>query len=566
MKTESPFDINLLTNVPAAPGIYLWKNKFDEVIYVGKAINLKKRMMQYFKGSINSYKTTSMLKHIYGFEFIISKNEKDALLLEQSYIKKLRPKYNILLMDDRSYPYLKIKQKDNGLSFTKIYTPTKDDETTIIVGPFVPSFGASKLGKILESIVCTENGLFIKRKDNEFWKTKFEQAKNILKNIKTFKNELVAKEETYATKYMFEESNRIKKVLNAISDFESKQFFILNKVDNFDAFCFKQNNDKFYVQGIFYRNGLQVGQIFENGNSSADLKTATESFLKHFYTRYLLPKYVVLNEDFQNPNLDIMDTKFLFPQKGELKAVMNYLEDSIKINIETYLQSENEIRNSLTDIANDLNIEKLANFVILDISHTGQENKIGAVNFYLNGKEYKPLHRYYKLSSNSTDDFTLMRKTINNIIEYKMLKNIEIDVIFVDGGKPQITAIKDILKTNNIDINVVGLVKNDAHMTSHIIFNNKEIYLTNQSSLDYLRRIQEQVDARAKIKLNKANHKLIMTDSLKEIPNINEQKIKQLLNYFKSYENIKNASLKELEETLSKKDAKNVYEHFLFKK
>ncbi len=177
--------ILMLKNVSTSPGVYLWKDAKQNVLYVGKAKNLRKRMLQYFDGAINSYKTNKLVSLIYDFDVYICKTNKEALLLEKAMIDRYNPEFNILLLDDRKYPYLKVQLlKDSLLINLSRKVNAKDSKNTFYYGPFPSGYGAKPILKLLQHETLYENGLLIKNKDYNFWINQFNKIKEIL----SFKN------------------------------------------------------------------------------------------------------------------------------------------------------------------------------------------------------------------------------------------------------------------------------------------------------------------------------------------------------------------------------------------
>lgn len=564
VKKDFNFDINRLKNIPQSPGVYFWKDVLGNIIYVGKAINLQKRMQQYFKGSVNSYKTEIMVKKIADFEVHFANNEKDALLMEQTYIKQIRPAYNILLMDDKVYPYLKIQLMSDRIKYSTIYKHVNQDKNTIVIGPFVPAHGIKKLREILENQTLYQNGLLIKNSDSDFWQKKFNFVEKMLNNVENYKKILNEKIAHETTNYNYESASQIDRVIQVLNTFSNEQLALIKKYKSIDVFVFKAIGKTLHIFSLFYRNGLQIGQLFDSAYFELSVEDAILQFLKNHYVKHVVPQFVVLPYEYNN--IELKGLKFIFPQKAELKKIIDYAFKSLESHIHLQQSSKKQIKDNLIELSNILNLKRVYNFIILDISHSNQNEKIGAVNFYLKGQEYRAFNRYFNLVSASSAENYLMSELAEKYLKTFVLKDIYLDVIFVDGGIIQVNAVKSVLKKFKLNLPVIGLVKNNKHMTENIYYNQRKIEINNENLLNYFRQIQERVDAKAKYKFNKKHRSNIFVEPLMELPNIGYKKVNALLKVFKSYENISKANLTELEKVLGKKDSKTIYEYYLLKK
>ena len=265
--------IEKLKNIPSNPGVYLWKDKNNRIIYVGKAINLKKRMNQYFKGSINSYKTTKLVEEIANFDYIICNNNKEALILEKNLIEKYNPEYNILLLDDRGYPYIKLKLTNKlEITFTKKINHYKN-ENEIYYGPFPDNYGASTILKLLQRESFYKDGLPITNVDQNYWKEQFERIKNILsfKNS-LYLNELKNKMLKAAEYEQFELALEYKKNIEYLNKMKENQIVELQNQKNIDAFIYKIIDDKIHILFSFYRWGILINQDYQNIEIHIDWK------------------------------------------------------------------------------------------------------------------------------------------------------------------------------------------------------------------------------------------------------------------------------------------------------
>lgn len=557
---KSNFDITRLNDIPESAGVYLWKDKTGLIMYVGKAKKLKTRMMQYFKGSVNSYKTSTMVEKIADFECVFTKDEKEALLVEQTYIKKYRPSYNILMMDAKKYPYIKVELTSKKLIIKKVYEVAKNTKSCVYYGPFVPSTGINALLNSLQSTAFYERGILVDHYTYDDWKIKFELIVDALEHIPQYIKYLENKINLYNEESNYEASQELWKTVGPLRYYNDKQIVEITKYESIDVFAFKAIENTLYVSVFFYRNGLQISRLFEQATFDLTFEEAASEFLKKFYAKHLVPKFICLDTELEN--IDFNLTKIRTPKQGELKLIIDSCTTNLNTNIHFLLNKANKSIKILHDIEEITGIKKLRNFIILDNSHNNSKSKIGAINFYRNGIEDNKYNRYYNLDIDSTGDYYLMQESLNKYIKSGLLESLEIDVIFVDGGKAQISSIERVLKNNDCWYNIIGLVKNDKHMTDHMIYNGQKIDIKNSKTLNYLRNIQELVDSKAKYKFNKKFNTLITTESLLEIPGITQEKINKLLHTFEKYEHIKEAQYWQLELVLGAKDGKSVFDYF----
>ncbi|MDJ1645877.1 GIY-YIG nuclease family protein [Mycoplasma sp. M5725] len=543
-------EIRQLDSVLNSPGIYIWLDANQEIMYIGKAIKLKNRMKQYFKGRINSFKTETMVNKIYYFSVMYTRNEREALKLEQELIKKHRPRYNILLLDDRKYPYLNINYSSKTLLFKRIY---HSKDTGFTFGPFIPHGGIKQLIDNLSSKYLYENGIKIKIVDEKYWESKYNEIIFKLKNIKKFKTELENNIEKYSNNLEFELANEDNKLLETLNSFNDVQNIEINKTNNIDVLAFEKNDDILYVQTLYYRGGMQLSSNFIIAKTELNFANSINEYIFNNY--YNSDTQLILDTNIKDIILE--NYKITFPQRGELKMVFDLCKLNLSNNIKTFISQQKTAKNILLMFNKLLKI-KINNFLILDISHTSQKDKIGAINTYINGILQNNLNRYFKLSSKSNSDFYLMKELGEIITKHHLISNWNIDTIFVDGAKAQIKAIKE---TINNEINIIGIVKNEYHIAKYLIFKNIPIFIENSNLLNYIKNIQYKVDKLAKIKMNKAKIKSYFVDTLLNIPGIGEATVNKLISNFSTYEAIENASLNELCECVGNKFGKKIYDY-----
>ncbi|UWD34148.1 GIY-YIG nuclease family protein [Mesomycoplasma molare] len=498
--------------VPESPGVYLWKNKEQETIYIGKSKNLKNRMSQYFKGTKNSRYTYKMVEEIVSFEFFVTKNEKEALLLELDLITNQNPKYNILLKNNKRYPYLVIKK---GKKLTiKIENEYKKEKSSFYFGPFPPNYGLSYISDYLKQHFLYENGLEI---DEKKWnptlvEEKYAKIKEILtKNQKSFALYLEKKYKEYIL-----DDNKLELALqirkfkeNLEKNTDQEQNIQLQIEEDVDFFDIREFKNSYSISVFSFRYGNLLSIQKENYKKSLELNFFLLEYLEKYYQTHFLPNKIVLNNQFENNNFSLLEEnifkKIVFPKKGTFKKVSEWIEENSKKEIENtkFLEEENKKEEILLDLQEKLGLKKLNNFIIIDNSFERHRFPVSVILFYKNGENIEK-HNFLKFHNNlnySSDD-----KFINLGIKEFFNKNskLKIDLIFVDGGQIQINSALKALEINNIP--VFGLKKDDKHKTKEIVDINNKKYVVKENTFLFLSNIQEKVDEIAKKFHNKLSN------------------------------------------------------------
>ncbi|WP_406616688.1 GIY-YIG nuclease family protein [Mycoplasmopsis adleri] len=557
-----------LKTVSTNPGIYLWKDENDNVLYVGKAKNLRNRMHQYFEGAINSYKTNKLVDNIHNFETYITKTNKEALLLERRLIEKYNPEYNILLLDDRRYPYLKIQLLKNGLDISLSRKISQQNQlNTYYYGPFPLGYGSTILLKWLQRIALYENGLKIQNNDPEFWKSQFLKIKEILsfKNNK-YLDELKTKMLEAAKQEQFEVALDLKNTLNFLNKYKEDQIIELSQTNNIDVFTYKIDNNVIFITLLFYRFGILINKENIIIPININVEESLRYFLEHYYQNKILPDFFIVEDKFMQLNLNFGDDyKFVSPKIGANKKVLELgllnLEDYYK-NEHLNVESVNEKAKSMLDALKQyVPIDDLTNIVIFDNSNLNNTIPVGVAITYTNGIKNKSLYRKFNLDEDSTRhaDVEYMKQSITRFFTSdKNSKNY--NLIIVDGGLAQVKEAKKALMMLDLNIPVIGLVKDDNHKTRALIdLNQNEIYFKNQELFNFMSEIQIEVDRFAKSHLRKRHKISSLEGSLSKIKGLGKVMEKKLLEHFKDYSSIYNASLEELEKVVPKNIALKIF-------
>ncbi|WP_406613633.1 GIY-YIG nuclease family protein [Mycoplasma corogypsi] len=561
-----------LKNVPKQPGVYLWKNAQNEVIYVGKSKNLFHRMHQYFEGSINSYKTTKMVSQICDFDIFVVKSDKEAYILERNYIETYNPKYNLQLLDDKRYPYLNISF-NNNLYIKSTFRITKSTPNNFYFGPFTRRSNLRELVHILQRLFLYKNGLPILNETPEFWKNKFEAVIETLK----LKNSDILKQIHQkmldaSDNLNFELALEYKKALNVLNELKERQISELTNFKNIDVFSFKEKDNYLFILIVVYRFGVQISHFSFDLQLVDNLIHTIDSFIEQYYEFNEIPDTIVLNSEFQGNDFNsLFANKIVYPKIGILKQLIMQADQNNIINqslIDQYKLKE-ELNVAFWDEMRSIFGENVYNQTIYLFDNSTINNQIpsGVAVAYRQGKEAKSLYRKFNHTQyfeklKGQGDVQLMYLTATRF--FYSDKNIlsDGDIIICDGGFAQIQQVLYALKENQIStkIQVFGLVKDDKHRTRKLV--NKGGIEINVSKLvfNFLARMQVEVNRFAKSFMRKRHTKSNFSSQLQQIKGIGLSTEQKLLATFETYSNIYNASEEELAKVVGKKVAKNIKE------
>ena len=599
------FDIQeQLKKLPAEPGVYLMKDENDKVIYVGKAISLKNRVRQYFQSSKNhTSKVKSMVKNIYKFEYIITDSELEALILECNLIKQYRPKYNVLLRDDKTYPYIKVTLNEDYPRVLKVRQVIKDkakyfgpytnttavnDTLEIIrniypirtcnidiekaiknkvrpclnkhikkcVGPCTGEVSKEEYGKMIDEII-----LFLSGKEEK-----------LIELLKEKMNKCAAD-------FNFEDAAMYRDKIKSLEDMIQKQKIDLGSSDlNQDVIAMARAHDEACVQVFFIRNGKIVGRehyILE-GVMDSSRESILSSFVKQFYmAQDYIPKEIIIEDEVEDSFVleEWLSSKkgqkviIKVPQKGEKKSLVEmvrknaveYLEKFSNMNKLKYQKSIGALEELKTLIDLENIPKRIESF---DISNIQGVDSIGSMVVFTDGKKDKKEYRRYKIKTVvGPNDYDSMAEIVERRLKYGDLP----DLILLDGGKGQVSSVKKVLDKYNVNIPLWGMYKDDKHKTKGLISQEKEIELDKTSNLyRFVASIQEEVHNYAISYHRSLRNKSLTKSVLDDIQGVGEKRKKALLTHFKNIEEIKTATFEELLEVegMNKTSAENVYNFF----
>ena len=599
------FDIQEhLKQLPAEPGVYLMKDKFDNIIYVGKAKILKNRVRQYFQSSKNhSSKVKSMVKNIDKFEYIITDSELEALILECNLIKKYKPKYNVLLRDDKTYPYIKVTTNEDFPRVLKVRKVIKDKAKYF--GPYTNTTAVNDTLDIIKNIypirTCNIDieraiktnmrpclNLHIKRCVGPCTgNVTKEEYNKMIEEIILF---LSGKEEKLidilkekmnkcAMDFNFEEAAIYRDKIKNLEDMMEKQKIDTSTSDlNQDVIAMARAHDEACVQVFFVRNGKIVGRehFILEGVMDSTRESILGSFVKQFYMEQeYVPKEIIIEDEIEDSFIlsEWLSSKkgqkvtIRVPQKGEKKSLIEmvrknaieYLEKFSDMNKRKYEKSIG----ALEELKQILNLDNIPKRIeSFDISNIQGVDSIGSMVVFTNGKKDKKEYRRYKIKTViGPNDYDSMAEIVERRLKYGDFP----DLMLLDGGKGQVSAVKKVLNKYNVEIPLWGMYKDDKHRTKGLISQEKEIELDRTSNLyRFVASIQEEVHNYAISYHRSLRNKSLTKSELDDIQGIGEKRKKALLNHFKDIEAIKKATFEELLEVegMNKTSSESVYNYF----
>ncbi|MCR2043959.1 excinuclease ABC subunit UvrC [Anaerosalibacter massiliensis] len=610
-----------LKKLPDKPGVYIMKNENGEVIYVGKAISLKKRVRQYFQSSRNNtLKVRTMVKNISEFEYIIVDNEVEALILEANLIKKHKPKYNVLLRDDKQYPYIKITTNEKYSRVIKTRKILKDGAKYF--GPYPSGYAVNDTLDIIRTLypirTCKlklDGTKVINRPCLNYYigrclapcqgnvdENKYmEMIDEIIMFLNGREEKLVEvienKMEEAAKNLDFENAAKYRDQINSLRVILEKQKIVsTNNLTDQDIIGMARGVENICIQVFFIRNGKIMGRehFFISNVENTERAEILSSFIKQFYlgTAYV-PKEIFIEEDFED--IDVV-SKWLsekrgsrvsirIPKRGEKSRLMEMVRKNAIDTLNQYDQSviirKREEEEPLEELARVMDLDEVPfRIEAFDISNIQGVEPVGSMVVFEKGVPKKSDYRRFKIKTViGPDDYASMEEVIKRrfrrgLEEKELIKenNIKVkgfsvfpDLIMIDGGKGQVNVVERILFQMNIEIPVCGLVKDEHHNTRGIIYKNKEISLEkNSTTFRFITRIQDEAHRFAISYHRSLRSKKIFKSVLDDIKGIGDKRKKALLKTFGSIEGIKKASMEELKdvEGMNKTAAEEVYNFF----
>ena len=575
-----------LALVPTKPGSYQMKNKDGVIIYVGKAKNLQGRLRSYFTRTVTG-KTKMLVEDIDDFEYIVTSSELESLILEITLIKKYDPKYNILLRDDKTYPYIELtKEKYPRLKVVRNVKRRKDKN--YLFGPY-PNVSAARstvdmLNRLyplrkcetLKKDVCLYYhiheclGYCKKNVDmNEIINMTSEITSflrgNASKVISKIEDEMMAA----SLKMNYERAKELKEMLDNVNITLNKQKIDLNDNYNFDLFNYYTDKNYLSIQIFFVRNGLLTGRHEEIIPTILEEDELLEYIIKFYERNPILPKELLVPDRLDKELLeDYLKIKVITPQRGKLASLLNLALENAKLKLdaeeETIKKNDDERYGAIEELKTLLNLSKVSRMESFDNSHLFGTFYVGGMVVFNDFLPMKNEYRKFKISTDVKDDLGAMREVLYRRYYKVLMEDLEKpDLIVMDGGKTQIAVCKEIIEQLGLNIPIIGLVKNNKHQTSEIMNENFEVLpVKKDSSLFlFLTRIQDEVHRYAITYHRNIKAKGALSSLLDVVPGIGEVKKKELLKTYGSLKKMKEATVEELETIVNKDVAKNLFSY-----
>ncbi len=573
-----------LINIPNKPGSYQFKNKEGIVIYVGKAKDLKKRVSSYFSGS-HDMKTSRLVMNISDIEYIITSSELDALLLELNLIKKYNPRYNILLTDDKTYPYIEITSEKHPKI---VVTRNINKNSRLLFGPY-PNVSAARntvqlLNKIYPLRKCEKlpkrECLYyhmgqclapcIKEVNEDEYKDIVNQVKRFLKGdiketIKILEGYMLVASENLE----FERALEYKKTIESIKTTTNRQKINLNDMKDRDIVGYFYNEYLISIEIFFIRNGKINARHQAMFEYYDEPHLVIENYLAQFYQKEKIPREIFVPKELSTDTLvEYLKTKIVKPQKGDkyklLQLAVLNAEQALIEKTDIVKREIDRTVGSIEKLGELLSISAPYRIEAFDNSNLFGMDAVSSMVVFINGKPAKKEYRKYKVQTldNKASDYHTMKEVIYRRYYRVLMDNLEPPgLILVDGGSQQINAAKEILESLDLKIPIAGLVKDDKHSTNHLLNHNLvQIPIDKTSNVFHLiTRIQDEAHRFAIDYHKKVRSKGVFNSALDDIEGLGQKSKEKLLKHFKSVNLIKLATLDEIKALgISEKAANNL--------
>lgn len=576
--------------LPTSPGCYIHKDKNGTIIYVGKAKNLRNRVRSYFRGSHDT-KTEALVSEIVDFEFIVTESNIEALLLEINLIKENKPKYNIMLKDDKSYPFIKIT---NERYPRLIITRQVKKDGGLYFGPYPDVGAANEIKRLLDRIFpfrkCTNPpskvcfyyhigqcvAHTICKKDEAYFKAMAQEVSDFLKGQDDkIIDDLKGKMAVAAQSMEFERAAEYRDLIQAIGTLRTKQRVMAKDLQNRDVFGYYVDKGWMCVQVFFVRQGKLIER---DVNLFPYYNDPDEDFLTYvgqFYQEksHLVPNEILIPQDIDEEAVKaLVDTKILKPQRGEKKQLVNLAIKNARVSLEQKFnlleKSVEKTQGAIENLGRLLQIPTPVRIESFDNSNIMGTSPVSAMVVFVNGKPSKKDYRKYKIKTVvGPDDYASMREVIRR--RYGRVQRDGLtppDLIVIDGGQGQVNIAKQVIQEElGLDIPIAGLQKNDKHQTHELLFGDPlEVVELSRNSQEFflLQRIQDEVHRFAITFHRQLRSKNSFSSQLDGIEGLGPKRKQNLMKYFKSLTKIKEASVDEIVEVgIPRAVAESVHQH-----
>ena len=560
--------------LPTSPGCYIHKDKNGTIIYVGKAKNLRNRVRSYFRGSHDT-KTEALVSEIVDFEFIVTESNIEALLLEINLIKENKPKYNIMLKDDKSYPFIKIT---NERYPRLIITRQVKKDGGLYFGPYPDVGAANEIKRLLDRIfpfrkctnppskVCFYYHLgqcmahTVCHKDEAYFKGMAQEVSDFLKGQDDkIIDELKLKMNTAAQNMEFERAAEYRDLIQAIGTLRTKQRVMAKDLQNRDVFGYYVDKGWMCVQVFFVRQGKLIER---DVNLFPYYNDPDEDFLTYvgqFYQEksHLIPNEILIPQDIDEEAVKaLVDTKVLKPQRGEKKQLVNLAIKNARVSLEQKFnlleKSMEKTQGAIENLGKLLQIPTPVRIESFDNSNIMGTSPVSAMVVFVNGKPSKKDYRKYKIKTVvGPDDYASMREVIRRRYSRVMRDGLmPPDLIVIDGGQGQVNIAKQVIQEElGLDIPIAGLQKNDKHQTRELLFGDPlQVIELSRTSQEFflLQRIQDEVHRFAITFHRQLRSKNSFSSQLDGIEGLGPKRKQLLMKHFKSLTKIKEATVDEI--------------------
>ena len=560
--------------LPTSPGCYIHKDKNGTIIYVGKAKNLRNRVRSYFRGSHDT-KTEALVSEIVDFEFIVTESNIEALLLEINLIKENKPKYNIMLKDDKSYPFIKIT---NERYPRLIITRQVKKDGGLYFGPYPDVGAANEIKRLLDRIfpfrkctnppskVCFYYHLgqcmahTVCHKDEAYFKGMAQEVSDFLKGQDDkIIDELKLKMNTAAQNMEFERAAEYRDLIQAIGTLRTKQRVMAKDLQNRDVFGYYVDKGWMCVQVFFVRQGKLIERdvnLFPYYNDPDD---DFLTYVGQFYQEksHLIPNEILIPQDIDEEAVKaLVDTKVLKPQRGEKKQLVNLAIKNARVSLEQKFnlleKSMEKTQGAIENLGKLLQIPTPVRIESFDNSNIMGTSPVSAMVVFVNGKPSKKDYRKYKIKTVvGPDDYASMREVIRRRYSRVMRDGLTPpDLIVIDGGQGQVNIAKQVIQEElGLDIPIAGLQKNDKHQTHELLFGDPlQVIELSRTSQEFflLQRIQDEVHRFAITFHRQLRSKNSFSSQLDGIEGLGPKRKQLLMKHFKSLTKIKEATVDEI--------------------
>ena len=569
-----------IKKLPSKPGVYIMRDKNDTIIYVGKAVSLKNRVSQYFRKTNKTVRIQRMVSLIDHFEYIVVDNEAEALILECNLIKKNMPKFNVLLKDDKAYPYIKIDVKSDYPNV--FYTRSIKNDGAKYFGPYANPYAAKEMiNFIKERFQIRQCKVFKSNKraclnyhikrclapcvnyvSKEEYRKQIDQIIMLLEGktesiIKNLENEM----KKAAEKQDYETAAKLRDRISAIEHFSQEQKVSNINEKSIDVIGVFKNEIDCVVEIFFVRNSKMIGRehYFLSNMADENISNILSDFVKQYYLqKEELPSKIMMQEDIEDKEIieRILTEKsgkkveFKTPQKGEKLRFVEMAVNNAKITLENKTKEKHDL---VLGLKQALNLEKLPRKIeCFDISNLAGDYMVAGMCVAIDGVIKKNLSRRFKIKTVFTQDDP---RCTEEVVTRRLKHSIENpkggfgelpNVIFADGGITQIRAIKRAIAKYNLQIPVFGMVKDDKHSTKNLIDEERHVITLTEEQMNFVTKMQDEVHNVAIEYNRKLREKEATKSELDNIPGIGEKKKQELLKAFGSIQGIKKASIEEI--------------------